>query len=479
MGDVTVTGATGLLLGINQDSGALIQGLQQVGEQQALRALSQLTLGTNAFGADIATVAGGATTTQQTGRVTGVEDIDQTLRSNAGTAGVQDVTSGGTYAIDSTASLVDIGSTTTTPLDQDIGLQGSSTSSSVNVMDGDLGTVEYNAGPGQVNYDAAGGNSAVVSGAGQDTVHTMGGSDTVYGYAGTPTVTGNWSMPGSSTTLFSGGVSTVEVIDGVVVQNTGNDTINAYDDGGFFEDEYTDQTINTVQGGQDDVINGHGSLVLDTVSGSSIVADGSLSITGGSSDTISASQTTQIDGLDNSTIQVSVPGTLTFIDGSSGISDTVTGSNATIFGAAGLDLTAGTTRSMTYHAAGGNETLDGGLSGGALYAMGGTGNDTLIGGNGQNILQAGSGNDLLKAGSGTTEFDFIHGQDGGHDIIQDFGKSAANIVKLSGFDATPASIQSMLDNATIAGGSTTVSLGDKTQITFVGVTDLKVQNFKS
>lgn len=120
----------------------------------------------------------------------------------------------------------------------------------------------------------------MVSGAGQDTVHTMGGSDTVYGYAGTPTVTGNWSMPGSSTTLFSGGVSTVEVIDGVVVQNTGNDTINAYDDGGFFEDEYTDQTINTVQGGQDDVINGHGSLVLDTVSGSSIVADGSLSITG-------------------------------------------------------------------------------------------------------------------------------------------------------------------------------------------------------
>ncbi|CAM2978577.1 hypothetical protein AA15237_0639 [Komagataeibacter xylinus NBRC 15237] len=102
--------------------------------------------------------------------------------------------------------------------------------------------------------------------------------------------------------------------------------------------------------------------------------------------------------------------------------------------------------------------------------MAGSGNDTLVGG---------TGNDTLVGGSGATEFEFIKGKDGGTDIIQDFGKSAGNAVLLSGYGATPASIQSMLDQATISGGNTTISLDDQTQITFVGVTDLKAQNFKS
>ncbi|MDT8870712.1 hypothetical protein RAA17_04995 [Komagataeibacter rhaeticus] len=69
---------------------------------------------------------------------------------------------------------------------------------------------------------------------------------------------------------------------------------------------------------------------MESVSGSSITADSGLSVTGGSGDTISASASALLSGVDDSTISVSVPGTLQFINGASGIADTVTGGNATI-----------------------------------------------------------------------------------------------------------------------------------------------------
>lgn len=477
MGYVTVTGATGLTLGINQDSSQIIQGLQQAGEQAALQVLSNvMDVSDASMRVDAVSVAGGVTSDAEAARVAGVAMIDGALRTAAGADGVQEITGGGTFTAQGGVSAIDIGSTTSTPLNQGISLNGGDRA--VNIMDGNLGTVEFNAGSGDVNYYAAGGNTVFVSGTGNDLVHTMGGSDTVYGYAGTPTVSGDWTTPGATASAFNGGGSSIEVIDGVVVSNESNDTITTYDDGGFFEGEYTKQTINTVQGGQNDVISGHGRLSVDSVSDSSITADGALSVSGGSNDTISASMSTQVDGLDSSVIQVSVPGTLTFIGGSNGVSDTVSGTNATIFGTAGLDLAAHGSGSMTFHAGSGNETLDGGLSGGTLRLIAGSGNDTLIGGNGQAMLQAGSGNDVLTAGHAGTEFDFIKGQAGGTDIIQDFAGASGNVIKLSGYDTTPASIQSMLDHATIAGGSTTISLEDSTRLTFVGVTDLKAQNFK-
>ncbi|GAB6967655.1 hypothetical protein JCM25156A_16920 [Komagataeibacter kakiaceti JCM 25156] len=474
MGYVTVTGATGLTLGINQDSSQIIQGLQQVGEQTALKALSSLSA---ASGVDAVAVAGGVICSAESTRAAGVQMIDGVIRAAAGAQGVQEITQGGVFTAGNSVSAIDIGSTTSALLDQGMALAGGD--NAINVMDGNLGTVEFNAGAGDVNYYAAGGNTVFVSGTGNDLVHTMGGSDTVYGYAGTPTVSGAWNAPDSSTATFNGGGSSIEVIDGVMVRNESNDTITTYDDGGFFEGEYTRQTINTVQGGQDDVISGQGRLVVDSVSDSSINSDGALSVTGGSNDTISASMTTQIEGTENSVIQVSVPGTLTFIGGANGVSDTVTGSNATIFGTAGLDLAANGSGGMTCYAGSGNETLDGGLSGGTLRMVAGSGNDTLIGGNGQAMLQAGTGNDVLRAGHDATEFDFIKGQAGGADIIQDFAGSSGNIVRLSGYDTTPASIQSMLEHATVAGGNTTIGLEDSTRITFVGVTDLKAQNFKT
>ncbi|EGG76286.1 Iron-regulated protein frpA [Gluconacetobacter sp. SXCC-1] len=473
MGYVTVTGATGLTLDVNPDSSDIILALKTVGEEAALSQLDQFAVNEDVTGTEIVSLKGDFSDSAfQEARLLGVAGIDYGMDDAAGPL-LQEITSGGSY--DVTGRAVEIGSTTATVLDQQLFLYGGS--NPTDVVDGDAGTVDYHAGSGSVNYDAAGGDTLFFSGRPSDDVNLMAGSDTVYAFDSTPTVTGDWDAAGSTTALFNGAGTTLTAIDGEVVQDISHSTINAFVNTTFFEDEGAQ--VNIIQDGLADTINGDGALAVESVSGSSITADSGLSVTGGSGDTISASASALLSGVDDSTISVSVPGTLQFINGASGIADTVTGGNATIFGTAGLDLTASTSGTTTYYASSGNETLDGGLSTGRLYAVAGSGNDTLVGGSGQDTLQAGTGNDLLKAGSGTTEFDFIKGKDGGNDLIQDFGKSAANVVNLSGFDATPATIQSMLDNATIAGGNTTISLGDSTKITFVGVTDLKVQNFKS
>ncbi|WP_308719480.1 hypothetical protein [Komagataeibacter xylinus] len=438
MGYVTVAGATGLTLGLNQDTTALMQGLQQDAAQNALNAYNALEEGIpqseiNSLEGDSSNPAWGAVLAAQ---AVGVVAIDGALKQDSG-GSIETLAGAGTY--DATAGTVEIGSTTGSTLDQEINIEGGS--GATNVMDGDEGTVVYAAASGNVDYYAAAGDTFFLSGTGQDVIHTMGGTDTILAYDGTPTVTGDWTAPGavtSTATQFSGDDSTLDLYNGVVVQDAAYDTINTASMDGFFNSGSGNTTV---------------------------------TITGGAYDTINAGTALVVSGLDDSTINTSGSAALTFISAStaSPVADTITGSNATIFGAAGVDLTAATSGTTTYYAGSGNETLDGGTAG-AVYAVAGSGNDTLV---------AGSGNDTLVGGSGATEFAFIKGKDGGTDIIQDFGKSAGNAILLSGYDATPASIQSMLDQATVSGGNTTVSLDDHTQITFVGVTDLKAQNFKS
>ncbi|MCE2565678.1 hypothetical protein [Komagataeibacter sp. FNDCF1] len=474
MGYVTVTGATGLTLDVNPDSSDIILALKDVGEEAALQDLSQFAASEDVTGTEIVSLKGDFSNSPfQEARLIGMAGIDYNM-DDAAASQLQEITAGGRY--DVKAGSVEIGSTTSSTLDQQLFLYGGK--GATNVVDGNAGTVDYHAGSGSVNYYAGGGNTLFFAGSGSDDMRTMGGSDTVFAYAGTPTVTGDWSATDSSQSLFNGAGTTLTAVDGTVMHDVSHSTINTFINVSFLD--YADTQVNTIQGGMGDTINGSGDLTMTDVSTSLIrESNGSLSVTGGSGDTISASSSAQLSGVDDSTIAVSVSGTLRFIDGTSGMSDTVTGNKATIYGTAGLDLDVGTTGATTYYASSGNETLDGGLTTGRLRAVAGSGADTLVGGSGQDTLQAGTGSDLLQAGSGTTEFDFIKGKAGGTDIIQDFGRSAGNVVDLSGYKATPATIQSMLDQATIAGGNTTVSLDDSTKITFVGVTDLKVQNFKS
>ncbi|MGS0646944.1 calcium-binding protein [Komagataeibacter melomenusus] len=454
MGYVTVAGATGLTLGLNQDTTTLMQGLLDTAQeiQNGLNAghegIPQSEI--SALEGDGSNPAWGALLAAQ---AVGVVAIDGALKQDSG-GSIETLAGQGTY--NATASTIEIGSTTGSGLDQSVNIRGGS--GTTNVMDGDAGTVAYVGGSGDVNYYAAAGDTFFLSGTGKDVIHTMGGTDTIYAYGSTPTVTGNWTAPGTAgsddATQFEGTGSTLDVYNGVVVQDTAYDTVNTVDSVSFFNGNSNNAVV-TINGGVFDTINGGSALFVQDLSDSTINADSGLTVSGGTQDTIAASGSA----------------TLTFISASTAtpVADTVTGSNATIFGAAGVDLTAATSGTTTYYAGSGNETLNGGTAG-AVYAVAGSGNDTLVGG---------TGNDTLVGGTGATEFEFIKGQDGRTDIIQDFGKSAGNTVLLSGYDATPASIQAMLDQATISGGNTTISLDDQTQITFVGVTDLKAQNFKS
>lgn len=130
MGYVTVTGATGLTLGINQDSSQIIQGLQQVGEQTALQVLSSITAADGAaIDTDAVSVAGGVTSTAESDRIAGVAMVDRSIRAAAGADGVQEITGGGDFTARNTVSAIDIGSATSTLLNQGIALDGGTTPS--------------------------------------------------------------------------------------------------------------------------------------------------------------------------------------------------------------------------------------------------------------------------------------------------------------------------------------------------------------
>ncbi len=92
--------------------------------------------------------------------------------------------------------------------------------------------------------------------------------------------------------------------------------------------------------------------------------------------------------------------------------------------------------------------------------VGGAGNDTLV---------AGSGSSTLVGGSGADNFVFFHSVLAGHsvaDIITDFSTTQDGVI-LSGYSATEAS--HAIATASSIGGSTTLTLSDNTQITFLGI----------
>ena len=190
---VTVTGATGLTLGINPDKSDIILGLHRVSEVAALQSLGNVSSAEvsalqQAYGNDIPALAV---------RMFGVAGIDTVMEQSGGVN--QQVTTAGKHTV--TGTEVEIGSTTSTPLDSKIILTGGKQATTI--MDGDMGKVDFVAKSGDVNYYAAGGNTDFVSGKGLDTIHVLGGADTIYGADGHPTVTGDWNAPDAA--RFNGG----------------------------------------------------------------------------------------------------------------------------------------------------------------------------------------------------------------------------------------------------------------------------------
>ena len=131
--------------------------------------------------------------------------------------------------------------------------------------------------------------------------------------------------------------------------------------------------------------------------------------------------------------------------------------------------------SALYAAGVGNETLDASGSAsnmtiiGAASSTNGSGfNESLVGGSGADSFYAGTGSDTMVGHSQNNVFSFAKS------VIanlapQDFisGFQGNNSVFLSGYGSGAAA--TALQNATSAGGNTTLTLADNTKITFMGV----------
>jgi Ca2+-binding RTX toxin-like protein len=84
-------------------------------------------------------------------------------------------------------------------------------------------------------------------------------------------------------------------------------------------------------------------------------------------------------------------------------------------------------------------------------------------------------NHTMIAGSGADLFAFINGLAGGTDLIEGFNTAAGDRVTLQNYGAD--AVQSALASATVAGGSTAITLPDHTTILFQGVTNLSSAAF--
>jgi Ca2+-binding RTX toxin-like protein len=126
---------------------------------------------------------------------------------------------------------------------------------------------------------------------------------------------------------------------------------------------------------------------------------------------------------------------------------------------------------LFYSGGPGSGGIDASLSKGPndIWAGGFGGNNSLIGGAGNDLLTAGSGSDTLTGGGGENGFYFwaVNGGPNSHNIITDF--SFIDYVTLGNYG--PNAPAEAIASATVANGSTTITLSDKTTITFVGVTN--------
>ncbi|QNT77940.1 calcium-binding protein [Entomobacter blattae] len=223
---------------------------------------------------------------------------------------------------------------------------------------------------------------------------------------------------------------------------------------------------------------GHSFISLGDQGTASLIG-ASSTVSGGTNSTVSAtsSELSVIQGFGNS---ITSTGSLTFYNGTS--NSTVTAANSTIFGAAGLNLKYNVTGDPTksfFTASDGNETLDGSSSSNALvvYATR-NGNLSVVGSNSDDTFVGGTANATFTGGLGDNHYMFQNGSGGGNDVITDFSASSGNKIELYNYNLTNETLQSILDSAQNTSQGKTIVLSDNTKITFTGVDNLSVNDFK-
>ena len=123
----------------------------------------------------------------------------------------------------------------------------------------------------------------------------------------------------------------------------------------------------------------------------------------------------------------------------------------------------------------GNETLSGIGSSGNNVMWAGAGSDLMGGGSGNETFFAGQGNAAIIGGSGADLFAFVNGHGRGRLM-------SSGIQPRPGRSGGPPGLWGRrgaddLAGATVANGSTTITLSDHTSVTFAGVSNLTQSAF--
>jgi len=231
-----------------------------------------------------------------------------------------------------------------------------------------------------------------------------------------------------------------------------------------------------VGGGADTVIGGTGAdTVYSGGSGSMVVSVGS-----GTMDFIGGANNATVygAGTGSTTLIGGAGGSITYVNRAGGAVQYHAQGGSEIFNAA-----ASTGNNTVYGAynQSGTETLIGGSGNdyldplhAAASVVAGSGNDTLVGAR-FNSTVAGSGNATLTGGAGNDTFLFKNGYAGGHDYVANL--TGADVVNLAYYGYNSSSVTNLIASAVVAGGSSTITLSDATQITFVGIASLNSNNF--
>ena len=121
---------------------------------------------------------------------------------------------------------------------------------------------------------------------------------------------------------------------------------------------------------------------------------------------------------------------------------------------------------------GGRESVDATASGAGNSFYAGSGAMQVAGGAGSDLFVVSAGQSTLTGGGGANLYSAVAGSAGGSAVITDFTQGVDHLA-LRGYGSTA----SVLAQASVSGGATTLSLGDGTRLVLQGVMHLGMQSF--
>ena len=335
-------------------------------------------------------------------------------------------------------------------------------SSTLNMVATGAGNDTITTGTGNFDIDPGAGSNVVVLGTGINYVNSL-GQDLIMGGPAHTTA----GVPDASTIYLSGTGATV-------VGGTG------------LLDILASNGITSPGGGMDSITLGSGGGTITGIAHSTLNLAGIASVAAGGSDTISvgaATATVQGDttaGGAGPTLVNGPTGTgsLMFIGGTAG--STVAGGAVavTVAGALGGSVTftgaASGNLFMVSGAAGSASLIDASAATGASTFVTGSAAATVLGGSGADLFMIGGAASSLTGGAGgVNTFEFQATATGGAtDVITDF--KATDKLSISGYTLNGAAV---LPGASVAGGSTTITLSDQTKIVLQNFATLTGGNF--